>query len=109
MENETLNVANLRLFCTDPREGRAMVEIVKPSKPGRTFPNDSRRTIGVGYIEVDPTAAPLIAYNNANPVASAIRRSAVSMPSAASRRTRWADALIAGCARSYSSIASSPL
>ena len=60
IENQTLRVTQLRLFCTDPREGRAVVEVVKPLKPGRTMLSDPRRTIGIGSVEVDPTAAPLI-------------------------------------------------
>lgn len=60
VENETKNVQNLRLFCVDPREGKAMVEVVKPIKPGRTAPSDPRRTIGVASIDVDPDAAPLM-------------------------------------------------
>jgi actin-like ATPase involved in cell morphogenesis len=60
VENETMNASNLRLFCVDPREGRAMVEIAKPIKPGRTSLSDARETIGVGYVEVDPDEKPLI-------------------------------------------------
>jgi molecular chaperone DnaK len=60
LENETKNVENLRLFCVDPREGRAMVQVVKPVKPGRISPADDRRTIGVVGIDVDPDAMPLM-------------------------------------------------
>lgn len=60
IENETLNAANLRLFCSDPREGRAMVEVVKPLKPTRTSPSDPRRSIAVGCVEVDQSAKPMI-------------------------------------------------
>ena len=37
-ENETQNVANTRLFCTDPREGVAVAEIAKPLRLGRAYP-----------------------------------------------------------------------
>lgn len=60
IENEKMSASNLRLFCVDPREGRAMVEIAKPIKPGRTNVSDDRTTIGVGYVEVDPDEKPLI-------------------------------------------------
>jgi molecular chaperone DnaK len=60
IENEVISVANLRLFCIDPREGRAMVEVVKPIKPGRTMVTDARKSICVGYVGVDSSAKPLI-------------------------------------------------
>ena len=60
IENETQNVANTRLFCVDPREGIAVVEIAKPVKLGKTSPNDPRRSLCVVKVEVDPKAAPLL-------------------------------------------------
>lgn len=60
IENETQNVANTRLFCVDPREGVAIVEIAKPVKLGRTSPNDPRRSLCVAKVEVDPRAQPLL-------------------------------------------------
>jgi molecular chaperone DnaK len=59
-ENETQNVTNTRLFCTDPREGVAVVEIAKPAKLGRAAPNDPRRSLCVTRVNVDPNAQPLI-------------------------------------------------
>ena len=59
-ENETQNVANSLLFCTDPREGVAVVEIAKPAKLGRATPNDPRRSLCVTRVSVDPSAQPLI-------------------------------------------------
>lgn len=60
IENETQNVANTRLFCVDPREGVAVVEVAKPVKLGKTSPNDPRRTLCVVKVEVDPDAQPLL-------------------------------------------------
>lgn len=60
LENETQNVSNTRLFCTDPREGVAVVEIAKPVKLGRAAPTDARLTLCVTKVEVDPTAQPLL-------------------------------------------------
>lgn len=60
LENETQNVVNTRLFCTDPREAVALVEIAKPVKVGRTSATDPRRTLCVASVAVDPTAEPLI-------------------------------------------------
>ena len=60
IENETQNVANTRLFCVDPREGFAVVEIVKPVKLGKTSPNDDRRSLSIVKVEVDPKAQPLL-------------------------------------------------
>jgi molecular chaperone DnaK len=59
-ENQTQNVTNTRLFCTDPREGVAVVEIAKPSKLGRAAPNDPRHSLCVTRVNVDPNAQPLI-------------------------------------------------
>lgn len=60
IENETQNVANTRLFCVDPREGVAVVEVAKPVKLGKTSPNDPRRSLCVVKVKVDPKAQPLI-------------------------------------------------
>jgi molecular chaperone DnaK len=60
LENETQHVTNTRLFCTDPREGIAVVELAKPVKIGRCTPTDPRRTLCIASVEVDPNAQPLI-------------------------------------------------
>ena len=60
IENETQNVANTRLFCVDPREGFAVVEVAKPVKLGKTSPNDPRQSLSVVKVEVDPQAQPLL-------------------------------------------------
>jgi molecular chaperone DnaK len=60
LENETQNVTNTRLFCTDPREGIAVVELTKPIKVGTSAPSDPRRTLCVATVAVDPEAKPLI-------------------------------------------------
>ncbi|NAZ38360.1 Hsp70 family protein [Rubellimicrobium sp. CFH 75288] len=60
IENETQNVANTRLFCVDPREGVAVVEVAKPVKLGKSSPDDPRRSLCVVRVEVDPKAQPLL-------------------------------------------------
>ena len=60
IENETQNVANTRLFCVDPREGVAVVEVAKPVKLGKTSPNDPRHSLCIARVEVDRNAQPLI-------------------------------------------------
>lgn len=60
IENETQNVANTRLFCVDPREGVAVVEVAKPVKLGKTSPTDPRRSLCVVKVKVDPKAQPLM-------------------------------------------------
>jgi molecular chaperone DnaK len=60
VENKTQSVSNSKLFCTDPRDGIAMVEIAKPMTVGRTTLSDPRRTICIASVEVDPKAAPLM-------------------------------------------------
>ncbi len=59
-ENEMQNVTNTRLFCTDSREGVAVVEIAKPAKLGRAAPSDPRHSLCVAKVDVDPAAQPLI-------------------------------------------------
>lgn len=60
IENETQNVANTRLFCVDPREGVAVVEVAKPAKLGKVSPSAPRRTLCVAKVEVDANAQPLL-------------------------------------------------
>jgi len=60
IENETQNVANTRLFCVDPREGVAVVEVAKPAKLGKESPSAPRRTLCVAKVEVDANAEPLL-------------------------------------------------
>jgi len=60
VENQVKPLAKLRLLCTDPRDGRAVVELAKPSKLGRIGAGDARLTIGVATVDVDPIAAPLV-------------------------------------------------
>lgn len=60
IENETQNVANTRLFCVDPREGIAVVEVAKPVRLGKTSPNDPRLSLCVARVAVDPKAPPLL-------------------------------------------------
>ncbi len=60
LENETQNVTNTRLFCTDPREGVAVVEIAKPVKLGKVAPADPRAPLCVTKVQVDSNAAPLL-------------------------------------------------
>jgi molecular chaperone DnaK len=60
LENETQIVTNTRLFCTDPREGVAVVEIAKPAKLGRVLPDDPRRSLCVTRVKVDAKAQPLL-------------------------------------------------
>jgi len=60
LENETQNVANTRLFCIDPREGMAVVEVAKPAKLGKVLPSDPRWTLCVARVEIDANAQPLL-------------------------------------------------
>ena len=60
MENEIQNVSNTRLFCTDPREGVAVIEIAKPLKLGHSSPGDARRAVCVAQVKVDQNASPLL-------------------------------------------------
>lgn len=59
-ENETQQVTNTRLFCTDPREGIAAIEIAKPAKLGRAAPSDPRQSLCVARVNVDPHAQPMV-------------------------------------------------
>ena len=60
IENKIQNVANTRLFCVDPQEGFAVVEVAKPVKLGKASPNDPRQSLCIARVAVDPNARPLI-------------------------------------------------
>ncbi|UIK00361.1 hypothetical protein LZK82_09470 [Rhizobium leguminosarum] len=60
IENATHAVTNSRLYCLDPREGVASIEIAKPQNPGTPRPSDKRTTLQTLTVLVDPTARPLI-------------------------------------------------
>lgn len=60
VENELQNVYRSELYCTDPREGAAIVEIATPLKVGAVAPSDPRRAICVARVQVDRDAPPLI-------------------------------------------------
>jgi molecular chaperone DnaK len=60
IENEIQEFSNTRLFCTDPREGVAVVEIAKPMKLGRVAPSDARVALCVTHVKMDKNAKPLL-------------------------------------------------
>lgn len=60
VENQTKLLSNTRLFCVDPREGVATVELAKPDKVGITSPSDPRTLLCSAEVAVDPMAAPLL-------------------------------------------------
>ena len=60
LENETIKTENTRLFCVDPREGKAVIEIAKPARIGNAQPHDPRELLCVAAVPVDPNAEPLI-------------------------------------------------
>ncbi|HEY8162232.1 MAG TPA: Hsp70 family protein [Methylocystis sp.] len=60
VENQIIPATNTRLYCVDPREGVAVVELAKPARTGPANPEDPRRTLCVLSLPVDPTAEPLL-------------------------------------------------
>jgi molecular chaperone DnaK len=60
MENEIHAVANTRLFCTDPREGVAVVECAKPVHLGSGGIRDARSALCIASVNVDPNGSPLV-------------------------------------------------
>ncbi|MCJ2077658.1 Hsp70 family protein [Methylobacterium sp. E-016] len=60
VENGFKNLSNTRLYCVDPREGVAVVEIAKPAKVGLVSPNDPRSLLCATNVPVDPRADPLL-------------------------------------------------
>jgi molecular chaperone DnaK len=60
VENKVMPAANSRLFCVDPREGIAVVELAKPVRSGPALPTDPRKTLCVLNVPVDCRAAPLL-------------------------------------------------
>ncbi len=60
VENKVIPAANSRLFCVDPREGVAVVELAKPVRTGPALPTDPRKTLCLLDVPVDCRAAPLL-------------------------------------------------
>jgi molecular chaperone DnaK len=60
VENKVIPVANSGLFCVDPSEGVAVIELAKPERVGPALPSDPRKTLCVLKVPVDCTAAPFI-------------------------------------------------
>ncbi len=60
VENQIIPATNTRLYCVDPREGVAVVELAKPARIGPANPEDPRRTLCVLSLPVDPTTEPLL-------------------------------------------------
>jgi len=60
VENKVIPAANSRLFCVDPREGVAVVELAKPVRTGPALPTDPRKMLCVLNVPVDCRAAPLL-------------------------------------------------
>ena len=60
IENKVIPVANSRLFCVDPREGVAVVELAKPLRTGPALPSDPRKTLCVLNVPIDSKAQPLL-------------------------------------------------
>lgn len=58
VENETKTIPTTRLYCVDPREGVAVVEIAKPDKVGLVSPTDPRSLLCSMSVPVDPKADP---------------------------------------------------
>jgi hypothetical protein len=60
LENQIAPVANRRFFCTDPRDGTAVFDFVKPRKVGNVQPSDQRETVCVLNLGVDSSARPFL-------------------------------------------------
>jgi molecular chaperone DnaK len=60
VENENLPVAMDQFLCTDPRNGVAVFEVVKPKRVGLIQPTDPRETLCEVQVEVDPKSKPLL-------------------------------------------------
>ncbi len=60
VENHVITAANTRLYCVDPREGVAVVELAKPARIGTATPSDPRETLCVASVPVDPQARALV-------------------------------------------------
>jgi molecular chaperone DnaK len=60
VNDQVIHATNTRLYCVDPREGVAVVELAKPARFGPANPEDPRLTLCVLSLPVDPTAEPLL-------------------------------------------------
>jgi len=60
VENQTVAVAKHQFLCTDPRNGVAVFEVLKPKRVGLVQPTDQRETLCEVQVEVNPRSQPLL-------------------------------------------------
>lgn len=59
VENQSVLAANYQFVCTDPRNGTAVFEFVKPKRVGLVQPGDDRETLCTVQVDVNPKTEPL--------------------------------------------------
>lgn len=59
-EGKGINLPDLDLYCADPRDGHAKVELARPVSPTAASTSACRKPYGVLLVRVDPTARPLL-------------------------------------------------
>lgn len=53
LEGETISSDDISLYCVDPRDGRANIQVCKPEKPDKYSNNDPRINCGIVTVPVD--------------------------------------------------------
>lgn len=60
LEGETICSGDISLYCVDPRDGRANIQVCKPEKPDKYSNNDPRINCGIVTVPVDSKLKPFM-------------------------------------------------
>ncbi len=60
LEGETKSSDDISLYCVDPRDGRANIQVCKPEKPDKYSNNDPRQNCGIVTVPVDSKLKPFM-------------------------------------------------
>lgn len=60
LEGETISSGDISLYCVDPRDGRANIQVCKPEKPDKKSNNDPRMNCGILTVPVDSKLNPFM-------------------------------------------------
>lgn len=60
LEGETISSGDISLYCVDPRDGIANIQVCKPEKPDKYSNTDLRINCGILTVPVDPKLKPFM-------------------------------------------------
>ena len=60
LEGSTISSDDISLYCVDPRDGRANIQVCKPEKPDKHSNNDPRLNCGIVTVPIDSKLNPFM-------------------------------------------------